>query len=182
MSAAENTERRANWKTNLLERLSNPNQLRGFLTGLVLLIGYLAIYQPFEQHAAAAKKSLAESKKRLDLARDVEQLRKQFSPLEARLSQPTDSKEWERYMLDEIRKFPLKLESFKPGDPRDIGPYKAITMQIEMTGSYVDLDHFLHWLESNKRLFRVDDVKISVKSTTGEHCLTMKIVVLGLMG
>jgi Tfp pilus assembly protein PilO len=182
MSTAENTERRANWKSNLLERLSNPNQLRGFLTALVLLVGYLAIYQPFETHMAATKRSLAEAKKRLNLANDVEQLRKQFSPVEARLQQQTDSKEWEQYMLDEIRKFPLKLDSFKPGDPRDLGPYKAVTMQIELTGSYVDLDHFLHWLESNKRLFRVDDVKISVKSSSSEHSLTMKLIVLGLMG
>ena len=89
-------------------------------------------------------------------------------------------KEWEQYMLGCIRQFPLTLESFKPEEPRAIGPYKAVVMQIDLSGSFGELDNFLHWLESNKRLFRVDAVSLAPGKTTGG--LIMRITLLGVMG
>jgi Tfp pilus assembly protein PilO len=180
MSATETQERRASTKSALLEHLQNPTKLRVFLTAIVLTIGYFAIYQPFEKHFAATKRNLGDTRKRLALAREVEQLRMQFKPIEKHISPQVNSKEWEQYMLGEIRKFPLKLNSFKPNASRSLGPYSAISMQIELSGSYDELDRFLHWLESNERLFRVDDVKIS-PGPSGSG-LSMKITVLGLMG
>ena len=182
MSATETVERRAAQKGSLLERLHDPNQLRLVLTAIVLAVAYVAIYQPFDKRIAATKHSLAEARKRLALAHDVEELRQQFRPVEARLPQQIDSKEWEQHMLSCIRQFPLKLESFQPLTPRELGPYKAMAMQIELSGSFAELDRFLYWLESNQRLFRVDSVNISPVARSGESVRLMKIIVLGLMG
>ena len=63
----EASDRRGNLKNDLLERLHNPTQLRLILTAAVLLIGYVAVYSPLEGHIAAAKRGLAETKKRLAL-------------------------------------------------------------------------------------------------------------------
>jgi Tfp pilus assembly protein PilO len=183
MSATETSERRANWKDDLLERLHDPTQLRLFLTVAVVLIGYLAVYRPFDERIAAARRDLAESRKRLALAREVDELRHHFRPIEERLPEQTDSKEWEQYMLTSIRQFPLlKLGSFKPDAPRDLGPYKAMAMQIELSGSFAELDRFLYWLDSNERLFRVDDIDIFSASGNNSDDLHMKITVLGVMG
>jgi Tfp pilus assembly protein PilO len=180
MSATEAVERRAGQKSGLLERLHDPTQLRVFLTVAVLGIAYAAVYQPFDDRIAVTKRNLAEARTRLALAHEVEELRRQFHPVEARLSQKTDSKEWEQYMLTCIRQFPLKLESFQPLAPRELGPYKVIAMTIELSGSFADMDRFLYWLESNERLFRVDS--ISLTSAAQKNTRLMKIVVLGLMG
>jgi Tfp pilus assembly protein PilO len=182
MSLTESSERRASAKSRLLDRLHDPTQLRIFLTATVLLIGYGAVYRPLDEHIAATKRNLTEAQKRLALAHDVEQLRAQFRPVEQRLPQQSDSKEWEQFMLSSIRKFPLKLESFKPDAPRDLGPYKAIAMQIELSGTFVELDKFLYWLESNKRFFRVDQVNIAPGAAKTGTDLMMKITVLGIMG
>lgn len=182
MSATETSERRASMTDQLLARLRNPAQLRVFLAATVLLVGYGAVYLPLEDRIAAAKRQIIGAKKRLALAHEVEQLRKQFSPIEQRLPQQTDSKEWEQYMLTSIRKFPLKLESFKPYPPRNLGPYKAVAMRIELSGSFAELDKFLYWLESNKRLFRVDEMSIASARSKGRAGLLMKITVLGVMG
>ena len=55
-------------------------------------------------------------------------------------------------------------------------------MQIELSGSFADLDRFLYWLESNERLFRVDSITLSNAPKKDSNMRLLKIVVLGLTG
>ena len=182
MSENETQERRGSGTSDLIERLHNPTQLRLFLMAAVLGVGYAVIYLPLTNSTDAATKKLRLSQKRLALAEEVGQLRKQFHRVEERLTKQPDSNEWVQYVLAGIRRSPLKLESFTPQESLSLGPFKIVVVQIKIAGSFADLDSFLHWIESNQRLFRVDKLKFVPNAQNTSDDMSMDISLLGLMG
>jgi hypothetical protein len=179
MSSTDTDERRAGLKAALLERLHNPVQLRICVISAVLLVGYGAIYMPLSAQIAEKSRILQRDKKLLDLAGRMERLQKQYRVFEGRLPQQTDSKEWVHYVLEGIRRFPLRLSKLDCCAPKQIGPYKVVVLRIELEGSFFDMDKFLRWLESNHRLFRGDDVYIG-PTRENKNILGLQLTVLGL--
>ncbi len=184
MSATEGRERRADKKDGLMERLHDPTQLRVVLMLIVLAIGYGAIFMPFDKVVADARRDLAQSEKLLKLAGEVDLLRKEYRLVETRLAKSTDSNEWMQYVLEKIRQSPLTLVSFNPGVVDSLGPYKVVTLKIKLSGAFGELDEFLCWIESNPRLFRVNNIALGAvrgkDKATGR--VEMELTVLGLMG
>jgi hypothetical protein len=86
-----------------------------------------------------------------------------------------------RYVLDGIRKLPLKLITLDATGTKNVGPYTAIVMNVELEGQYADLDSLLRWLETNERLFRVDELKVAPQRN-GNGNLVMQVTVVGVMG
>jgi Tfp pilus assembly protein PilO len=161
MSAIEGQERRAEKKSSLLDRLHNPTELRLCLMAVTLGIGYAAVFLPLNRTIAATTRKLADAQKRLDLAAEVEVLRKQFRSVQSRIPDNGDTSEWMQYVLGGLRQSPLQLESFTPGPSQALGSYQVLSIKIKASGSFEDLDKFIYWLESNPRLFRVDNLKLS---------------------
>ncbi len=175
------SEQRPGLKAQLLERLHNPVQLRAIITGLVLLAGYAGIYMPLSDGIEETTRKLASEKKRLDLARDVEHLRAQYKNFKHRLPEKSDTNEWVQYVLVGVRRFPLKLATLDADPLRDVGPYKAVVLRIELEGAFPDMNRFLGWLETNERLLRIDAVRIQ-PHRSGNGTLVMQLTVLGVMG
>jgi Tfp pilus assembly protein PilO len=171
---------KADVKTDLLRRLHDPVQLRVLVTALVLLAGYAGVYLPLSGGLEEAAGRRAAEQRRLELGRDLDQLRAQFKLFEGRLPAGSDPNEWVQYVLAGIRRFPLKLVKLEPDKPRAVGPYKAVVLRIALEGSFADLDRFLRWLDGNERLLRVDSVKLEPDPRAGR--LAMHLVVLGMMG
>ena len=165
----------------LVERLHDPFQLRALITGLVLAVGYVGIYMPFNHHIQQTTRKLRHEQKRENLADEIEQLRAQVESFQARLPKETDTYEWVQYVLGAIRETPLIVTSLDPDDPQRVGPYEAVVLQLELQGAFEDLDSFLDWVESNERLFRVDSAKIAPpRDDNGK--LSMQLTLLGLKG
>jgi len=182
MSAAEFSDRRSGGlKAQLLERLHDPTQLRICVVAAVLLAGYAAVFVPLDGRIAQTTRKLGREAKMIELAANLERLQKQYSVLEPRVPRQADTKEWVQYVLDGIRRLPLKMTKFDCRQPKQFGPLKVVIFQIELEGTFFDLDKFLRWLESNHRLFRVDDLSIG-SSQEEKGALSMKLTVLGLSG
>ena len=181
MSANEGQDRRADKKNALIEALHNPARLRTAVLAAVLAAGYGAIYLPLNNKIDVTTGKLANSRNQLKLVAEVEQLRKQFQQVEKRLPQQTDAAEWMEFVLDGIRRSPLKLESFSPGTVQAGGAYQVITLNIKLSGSLEEVGKFVQWLESNERLFRVDSLRLAPASVDGEDCIGMDITVLGVI-
>jgi Tfp pilus assembly protein PilO len=175
-------ERRTDTKSQLLEQLHDPTRLRFIVAAAVLGIGYAVVYLPLDSGTTAATCQLADAEKRLSLADDVEQLRKQYRQVEKRLPKQVDADEWVQYVLAAIRRSPLKLDSFSPGVIKPLGPYQMVFLSIKLSGSLADLDRFLAWLESNERLFRVEGINLGPKAGSDGEEFNMDIGVLGVMG
>lgn len=180
MNASEATERRgATWKSTLADRLHDPTQLRLFVIAAVLAAGYFAVYVPLSERIQTTSRELAQAERLIEIAEKMEQLQKQYETFEARVPCQTDSKEWVQYLLEGIRRFPLRLARLDCRDQKQLGPYKIVVIQVELEGSFFDMDKFLRWIESNHRLLRADQVRIG-PSRDNEKVMAMQLTVLGV--
>ena len=100
-------------------------QLRIFVTATVLLVAYTCMYSPLSGKIADATAEINRQQKLCQLASDVEHLRAQYQGFVDRLPTQSDSKEWVQYLLDGIRRFPLRLTDagLRPGAGR--GPLQG---------------------------------------------------------
>lgn len=177
----ENGDRRASWKAGLLERLHDPLQLRICVIVVVLAVGYVAIYQPMSDKIDQTERKLKQDKVLLDLAGNIERLQDQYHTFDERLPQHADTKEWVQYVLEGIRALPLKMSKFDCRPPQRIGPYKIIVLQVELEGSFFNLDKFLRWVEANQRLLRADDVGMA-RAQGNNGNMVMRVTILGMTG
>jgi Tfp pilus assembly protein PilO len=167
-------KKRAEW-------LRNPSNLRIVATSVVLVVGYMLIYSPLSASIDESARKLGAEKKRLEAACEIEFLREQYQTFKDRLPTKTDTNEWVQYVLAGVRRFPLNLTALDPEPVRDVGPYKAVVLRIDITGTLLDMNQFLHWLETNDRLMRVDTVSVQPDQKK-DGTLTMRLVVIGIMG
>ena len=165
----------------LAEQLHDPMRLRVLVTAVMLLVGYVAIFMPFSSRIEEKTRRLSDERKRQALANEVDGLRAQVEKFQARLPEDTDTNQWVHYVLDGIRRFPLKLNGMDSQSPQRVGPYEAVVLRIDVEGEFKELDSFLHWLETNQRLFRVDSAKIAPVRNANDR-LTMQLSLLGLKG
>jgi hypothetical protein len=177
---------KAGLKSRLLDRLRDPNQLRVIVTALVLLAAYTCVYAPLSGKIAETTAEIDRQKNLCQLASDVEHLRAQYRGFIERLPRPgvpgapSDSKEWVQYLLAGLRGFPLRLTVLDCDPVREVGPYKAAVLRVELEGDFFDVDAFLRWLESNPRLLRIDSLSISAPQGRGS-VLSVRLTVLGMM-
>jgi hypothetical protein len=183
----ESKVKKASLKTQLLERLHNRFQLRMIITGLVVVVGYGAVYLPLSNDIANTRDRLTTAQKRLQLAKDVAALQTEFKRCQPRLSPMPDNNEWVQYLLGGLRKMPVNLVNMDFRPSREVGPYKAIVLRIQIEGTYQNLHTALCWLETNDRLFRVDNInflppqKGQEKDNNGDNLL-LELILLGMMG
>jgi hypothetical protein len=177
MTPPETGDRRANWKNTVLTLLHDPLQLRICVIVVVLGVGYGAVYQPLSNKIDETTRKLDRDRKLLELAENLEQLQKQYHYFEDRVPQ-SDAKEWVQYVLEGIRRFPLKMAKLDFRPSKRMGPYRIIVLQIDLEGSFFELDRFLRWLESNHRVLRADELMMAPgRSQDG---MIMRVTVLGM--
>jgi Tfp pilus assembly protein PilO len=181
MSTADLANVPPDLKSRLIERLHDPVQLRIFTTVAILVVGYLAVCMPLGGKVYEAAGELAAQRQLTELASAVEHLRGELAKYQGRLPKQVDTKEWVEYVLEGIRRFPLRMTQLTCEAPRDIGPYKAVVLRIDLEGDFHDMDGFLRWMESNRRLFRADALRIC-PSLADRNVLVMQLTVLGVMG
>jgi len=177
----QGTKKSKNSLAALSARLHNPGFLRMVVTGVVLAVAYTAVYSPLAANIDEDMQKLAAQKKLLDTVQDIENLRKEYASFKDRVPDKADTDEWVQYLLSGIRQFPLKLILLNPSAPKDVGPYKGIVMRIELDGQLRDMNDFLKWLETNRRLVRVDIMDIETSIQT-KGALVMHLTVVGVTG
>ena len=168
-------------KARLAARMHDPLQLRVALVVALLAAWYLAGYTPMSDRIASTSAQLDRDRKQLALATEVETLRAMASDFADRLPPRSDPNEFPQYILDGVRSFPLKLLSLTPDLPRAAGPYQVNVVRVDLEGQYEGFDALLRWIESNRRLLRVDNLKINADSKQPD-LLKVQMSVLGLMG
>jgi hypothetical protein len=181
----ESRDKKASLKAQLLERMHDPFQMRLIVTGLILVVGYGAVYWPLSNDIVDTQDRLSAAQKRLQLTKDIVALRAEFKRCQPRLSSTPETNEWIQYLLGELRKKPVNLVNMDFLPPREVGPYKAIVLRIQLEATFQDLHNVLSWLETNERLYRVDNISLlPPQRGQGNNAtyLLMELTLLGLMG
>ena len=164
----------------LAERLHNPLQFRIFVTVVMLAVGYVGVYMPLSERITKSTKGVRQAKEYQNLLNQVDEYKGEIKRISARLPKDTDTNEWVQYLFEGLRKFPLKLSKIDSDTPKNVGPYQAVVLQLELRGTYEGLDSFLKWIETNERLFRID--ALTVRMTGDPDRLEIKLKILGLKG
>jgi hypothetical protein len=177
----ETSKKKAYLKAKLIERLHEPLPLRAALCVALLAGWYYLGYTPMRGRIIATTAKLDRDRKRLALATEVEVLREEEAEFIDRLPPRSDPNEFLQYVLGGVRSGPLKLVSLSPETPKEAGPFEVASARVELEGKYKDVVAFLRWVETDKRLLRVDGLAISPDSRDLET-LKVQLTVLGLMG
>ena len=181
----EARDKKASFKAQLVERLHDPFQMRVIVTGLIVLVGYGAVYWPLSNDITETQDRLSTAQKRLQLTKDIVSLRAQYKRCQPRLSSKPESDEWIQHLLGGLRKMPVTMVNMDYRPLREVGPYKAIVLRIQIEGTYQDLHDVLCWLETNERLYRVDNMSLlPPQKGQGNNTdkMLMELTLLGLMG
>jgi hypothetical protein len=163
----------------LLPHLRHPTKLRFILCVTIVGGWYLLFFAPLSDQVAETKTLIDKERKRVTVAREIEQLKVKLKPYEASIPRGTDATDLRRYLSAHIRSTPLRLIDLKPGKGKEIGPFNAPALQLSIEGKYKDIDELLAWVENDKWLLRVDSIKLAPASKD-ESRLVANLVVLGL--
>lgn len=164
---------------SLNRRLRNPLQLRLILGGSLLAVWYGLVFVPLRSRIDKTARDRAQSEAHLSLARDIEALRTETKAFKGRIPTHADTNEWVEYLLGGVREFPVKMLKLEPKGMRKHGPFEVVALQIELQGSYRDLDAMLAWIEVNPRLLRIDSLVFEPSRGKAET-LDLKLTVLGM--
>ncbi len=66
-----------------------------------------------------------------------------------------------RHVIGHLRASPLKLTDLRPEKTKDLGAFQTIGLQLQLEGRFSDLDAFLRWVETDKRLSRIDSIRLA---------------------
>lgn len=172
-------ERDSGRKERWLGWLRNPFRLRLSLTAIVLFGGYVGLYVPLSASITDIDTQRARDSRRLALAREIEQLRARYQEVAGRLPPDGDAQELMHYLLEQgIRSRSLRPVQIKLESTAALGPYHAASVSLELEGDFHNLCDFLRWLETNKRLLRVDAVRMAARPS---GVLGMTLTVVGMM-
>lgn len=184
-----NESNTVNPMVTLRKLLHQPARLGMALNGVLLAAWYVAAYTPLHRGIVDDQKRVAIERERLELAREVEQLRDQAKRYSGLLPEPEEGDVWIPFLMGGVRQFPIKLISLEPRPPAKVGPYRAAVHRMVIEGPYSELEQFLRWLEGSPRMIRVDSVRILSRAVNGRGPAApgaatneMHLLVLGIEG
>jgi Tfp pilus assembly protein PilO len=158
------TPQKAGPRQLILEQLRHPIKLRLVLSFGMIITWYILFYNPLSEHVSATTAQVDRERKRLATASEIKELRKSLVPYQGCIPAETDTNELLKRLIDHVRSTPLRLLDLKPETPKDLGPFDALGLQLTLEGHFADLDAFLGWIETERRLLRIDSIKVDPNS------------------
>ena len=165
------------YKALALKHLSNPRKLRLLVISVLVLATVAGVHVPFTHWIGRNRALAAEKKRCLGTIRDVEALRQEVDSYRGRLPAGADTNDWVQYVLAGLRQVRLRLRDMSSKPPQTVGPYRTVTLSIDVEGTYPEMKRFVEWLEQSDRLLRVDSVRLAKQS----NGLLMRLVLLGVV-
>ena len=144
----------------ILNQLHNPTRLRFLLCAVLLASWYFGFYGPTSDQMTLTSARADSELKRAASARQIEELREVLAPFQARIPAHSGQNELNQYVMAHIRQSPVKLVDLRPAKIKDLGSFDNIGMRLQLEASYEDLDEFLVWVENDRRLLRIDSLKV----------------------
>lgn len=144
----------------ILRQLSHPVKLKLALCTAILTVWYGVFFSPLSERVSATASRAIRERKRVATAREIERLKKALVPYR-NIVGSADVHELMRHVMQHLRSSPLRLTNLKPEKPKDLGPYEAIGLKVSVEGGFGDMDRFLGWIEAEKRLLRIDSIRLT---------------------
>lgn len=164
-------------KAQLIRLLSDPTKMRLAVVAVVMAATIGGLYYPFSGQIEEQRTVRAAQKDRLEAIQDVEKLRKEVQTFRSRIDKQSDTNEWVQYLLAGSRQAGVQLRGMETRPPQPVGPYTAVTLNLEVQGTFPQLQNFIEWLDQSDKLLRIDGLRLEKVSGV----IVMKVIVLGLV-
>ncbi len=171
---------KAKWaasKAKITRLLGDPGKMRLAVVLAVTAVTVGAIYYPLSGRIEEQRVAVEAEKDRLDAIQSVETLRREVQGFRSRIDKQSDSNEWVQYLLAGSRQAGVQLRGMETREPHAVGPYLAVALNLEVQGTYPQLQSFVEWLDQSDKLLRVDGLRL--EKTPG--MIVMKVNLLGLV-
>jgi Tfp pilus assembly protein PilO len=154
--------------TRLADLLRHPLKLRLVICPVILGGWYLLYFSPLSDDMVATQARIEKERKRIVVARQVEEARKSLSVYRGRVPANSDTNELMQFVMSRIRKSPLKLLDLNPETSKNLGPYDAIALRLTLEGTYTQLHELLNWIQNEPRLLRVETLSLTSARNTAK--------------
>jgi len=169
------------WKEQwdeLIKQLQDPFKLRMTTLGIVVAIGFMAIYRPMDAQVQVLRRDLKTAQQRQASIQQVENLRKRRLDLLENLPEHGTLNFWQEYFLAGIRDSGVDLRALESMPKKTkMGDLQVVYLDIEAEGSYDDLFKLLAWIEDNEWFTRVIRMRLKGKNGRIESKFTVAILV-----
>lgn len=153
-------------ETLILAQVRDPLRLRFVLAAGILAAWHLSYFGPTHDQIATTLHRTARERTRAATADRIEMLRETLEPFKRRIPEHSDPNELIQYVMAHCRTTPVKIIDLKPSKTQELGPFNGIGLRISLETTFVDLYEFLTWVENDRRLLRIESLKISPKNDT----------------
>lgn len=177
METGLDKEKLLEYKAVALKHLSDPAKLRLLVVCGLVLLAVVGVWGPLSGQIKRQRALLAGEKRRLEAVNAVASLRREVDSYRGRIAEDADTNDWVQYVLNGLRKARVRLRDMSSRPAQVVGPYRTVTLAIEVEGTYAEMKEFMEWLEGSDRLLRVDSAQIEKHPEN----LVMKLTLLGLV-
>jgi Tfp pilus assembly protein PilO len=168
------------YKQVILDQLRQPLKLRLLLCVGIITGWYIVFFSPLSEQITTTMARVARERKRAATAREIVQLKKAMVPSQGSISAEADVAELMRHVIAQLQSSPLKLIDLTPEKPKDLGPYQTLGLHLTLEGSYSEIDVFLRWVETDRRLLRIEKIKLDpAKKSAGR--LDAQVILVSLV-
>ncbi len=157
------------------------------------LLYYLAII-PWEEMRKKAEEEILLKRKiltqyneilqnRLAIEMDLEKTKKQIEEINKKLISGETLQLAAANLQDMVKKIAeknfLRLRSFRILEPKDLGPFRQVSLQIEFlpTNSMLNLSHFIADLENQERLITITDMDLLIINPRVPNALQGNLII-----
>ncbi|WP_165220490.1 type 4a pilus biogenesis protein PilO [Aquisphaera insulae] len=162
----------------ILGQLRDPLRLRFALAAALLATWYFGFYAPTTDRMTATSGQIDGERKRAATAAQIEDLRKRLAPFDDQVPPQAGPNELIQYVMAKVRSSPVKLVDLKPLKVKELGVLQAIGLHLQVEASYEDLDAFLAWVHNDRRLLRIDALKVEPAKSSDRLAITLDLLSL----
>ncbi len=166
----------------VFDALQDRSRLRLIAIGAAVFLGMAVVYNPMNEAISRLRKRVAYEQQRLELVRDVEGLRSSREALLKTVPDSAHANFWTEYVLGGLGDVGVQLRHFETNfnAQQSIGSYRALELNIEVSGEYRQVYELISWIESSPWYMRIMDVRFRRERST--LFATLKVGVLASEG
>lgn len=152
------------WRTECTaaaDSLRDPFRMRLLVAGVFAALMFFVIGEPSHGKLQRKRRELTQLKQQLATVEQVSLLESRVAELTPRLITGVGTDPVLNHMLAVIRRSSADLVRMDAESAVRLGPYEAVRLQIELTGSFAALDEVLHEINHDTLLLRIDSFALA---------------------
>jgi Tfp pilus assembly protein PilO len=140
---------------------STEDGYRGFVAGLLLVIGWFAILGPLESRLTKAREDRAALSKLATWVEEIRALSAQTGSFEEHMVAEKNTTEWDNYINRAIFASGVKPLNSTERKPEAVMDYTFYIRDLMITGSFEQIVDFMDRLERGERYLRIDEFSLA---------------------